>query len=73
MNDRIDIDPRVHHGHPVIKGTRVPVSIVVGSLAGGMTFDQVRREYDVTDENIRAALGYAADLVERERHYPLAG
>ena len=33
MNDRINIDPAICHGKPVIRGTRVPVSIVLGSLA----------------------------------------
>jgi uncharacterized protein (DUF433 family) len=42
MKDRIVIDLKVCHGKPVIRGTRLPVAIVVGSLAGGMTFDEVR-------------------------------
>ena len=37
-NDRIVIDPKICHGKPVIRGTRTPVAIVVGSLAGGMSF-----------------------------------
>jgi uncharacterized protein (DUF433 family) len=56
MNDRILIDPRVCHGKPVIRGTRLPVSLVHGSLAGGTGFEELRREYDLTDEDIRAAL-----------------
>jgi len=55
----IVIDPAMLHGKPVIRGTRVPVSIVVGSLAGGMTFEDVQREYDLTSEDIRAALKFA--------------
>jgi uncharacterized protein (DUF433 family) len=43
-SDRIVLDPMICHGKPVIRGTRVPVTIVVGSLAGGMTFDEVQRE-----------------------------
>jgi uncharacterized protein (DUF433 family) len=44
-------------GHPltVIRGTRVPVTTVVGSLAGGMTFEEIQCEYDLTAEDIRAA------------------
>ena len=38
--DRIVIDPAISHGRPVIRGTRVPVTIVIGSLAGGMTFEE---------------------------------
>lgn len=66
MTDRIVIDPEIVRGKPVIRGTRVPVSIVVGSLAGGMTFEEIQREYDLTLEDIRAALKFASDLVEQE-------
>ena len=48
--------PPIAHGRPIIRGTRLPVSIVVGSLAGGMTFEEVQREYDITADDIRAAL-----------------
>jgi len=58
-NDPITIDPKICHGKPVIRGTRMPVAIVVGSLAGGMSFEEVRREYDLTMEDIRAALKFA--------------
>jgi uncharacterized protein (DUF433 family) len=71
MNDRISVDPAVCHGKPVIRGTRVPVSIVIGSVAGGMSFAEIEREYDVTTDDIRAALSYAMELVEEERHYLL--
>src|SRR5712692_2242642 len=39
--DRIVIDPAIHHGDPCVKGTRVPLSVIVGSIAGGDTFEQV--------------------------------
>lgn len=71
MNDRIVIDPEVQHGKPVIRGTRVPVARILGGLAGGMTFDEVCREYDVTLEDVRAALRYAEQLLEQEAHHPL--
>lgn len=72
MNDRIIIDPRVCHGKPVIRGTRMPVALVVGSLAGGMGFEDVEREYGLTREDIRAALKFAGELVDQEQHHPLA-
>ena len=71
MNDRIVIDPRIQHGKPVIRGTRVPVARIVGGLAGGMTFEEVQSEYDVTVEDIRAALEFANQLVEQEEFHPL--
>jgi uncharacterized protein (DUF433 family) len=71
MIDRIVIDPKICHGKPVIRGTRVPVAIVVGSLAGGMTFEEIEREYDLTVDDIRAALNFANQLVEEEQFHPL--
>jgi uncharacterized protein (DUF433 family) len=71
IQGRIVIDPAVLHGKPVIRGTRVPVSIVVGSLAGGMTFEDVQREYNLTPDDIRAALKFAADLTAEESFHPL--
>jgi uncharacterized protein (DUF433 family) len=59
LNDQIVIDPKICHGKPVIRGTRMPVSLVVGSLAGGMGFEEVEREYSLTREQIRAALKFA--------------
>jgi len=41
MEDRIVVDPNVCHGKPVIRGTRTPVAIVVGNLAGRMSFEEV--------------------------------
>jgi uncharacterized protein (DUF433 family) len=62
MNDRIVIDPGICHGKPVIRGTRMPVALVVGSLAGGMGFEEVEREYDLTRDGILAALKFACEL-----------
>ncbi len=59
----ISVDPNIHHGKVVITGTRLPVSIVVGSLAGGMSQEEVILEYEITTEQIKAALAYAAELV----------
>lgn len=72
MNDRIVIDPRICHGKPVIRGTRMPVAQVVGSLAGGMSFEEVAQEYGLTHDDIRAALKFAGELVDQEEHHPLA-
>ena len=68
---RISVDPRVVHGSPVITGTRVPVSIVIGSLAGGMSKEDVMREYELSKEDVEAALAYAAYLVTKTDAVPL--
>lgn len=72
MNDRIVIDPQVCHGKPVIRGTRMPVALVIGSLAGGMSFEELQREYGLTQDDIRAALKFAGELVDQEEHHILA-
>lgn len=56
----IVIDEKVRFGKPVIKGTRVPVDLVLGKLAGGMTYEEVMVEYDLTKNDILAALRYAS-------------
>ncbi|MGA8656690.1 MAG: DUF433 domain-containing protein [Chthoniobacterales bacterium] len=73
MNERIVIDPKICHGKPVIRGTRMPVALVVGGLAGGMSFEEVQHEYDLSIEDIRAALKFAGELIEQEQYHPLPG
>jgi len=58
MSNRISIDPAVQHGKPVIRGTRVPVARILGSLAGGMTQNKIVDEYGVTTDDIAAALEF---------------
>lgn len=70
--DRIIIDPEISHGRPVIKGTRVPVEIVLGSLAGGMDIKDVSEEYGITREDVLAAIRYAARIVASEEIYAYA-
>lgn len=63
---RIVVDQKVRFGKPVIKGTRVPVELVIAKLAGGMTMSQVQKEYDLTKADVLAALDYAAKTVAAE-------
>ena len=63
---RIVVDPSIRFGRPVIKGTRVPVDLVIAKIAGGMDTDEVTQEYDITIEDVRAALSYAAKLIAEE-------
>jgi uncharacterized protein (DUF433 family) len=71
--ERVVMEPDLHHGEPCIKGTRIPVTMIVGSLADGMTPEQIRRAYpQLTDDDISAALAYAAEAIKREILLPLA-
>ena len=70
--ERIVIEPDLHHGDPCLKGTRIPVATVLGSLADGMTADEVVEAYpQLTDNDIRAVLAYAADVVQQDYVAPL--
>ncbi len=62
----ITIDPDVQFGQPVIANTRVPVAVVVGHLAAGDTTEEVAREFDLTREDVLAALKYASKIVGEE-------
>jgi uncharacterized protein (DUF433 family) len=61
---RITADEKVRFGKPVVKGTRVPVDLILGKLAGGLTYEDVMVEYDLAREDILAALNYAAKSLD---------
>ena len=69
--ERIAIDSKIMHGKPVIKGTRVPVDVILGSLIGGMKYEEIEKEYGVEKEDILAAIEYAARFVMGEEVHPL--
>lgn len=62
----ITVDQNIRFGKPVIKGTRVPVDLILGKLAGGMTYEEVMTEYGLTKDNILAALKYASNHLAAE-------
>jgi uncharacterized protein (DUF433 family) len=71
MHERIVVDPEIQHGKPVIRSTRVPVIRILGGLAGGMSLEEICREYGLTPEDVRAALEYAAEVIEAEECHVL--
>jgi uncharacterized protein (DUF433 family) len=59
--DRITFDPQILGGRACIRGMRIPVSVIVGQIAHGATFDEILADYpDLEPEDIRQALEYAA-------------
>lgn len=66
LTPRIVVDPAIRFGKPIIKGTRVPVEVVLGKLAGGMTAEEVADEYGITVEDVHATLLYAAHVISSE-------
>lgn len=71
--DRIVLDPAVRFGKPCVRGTRITVGDVLGYFAGGMTIDQVLGDFpQLTPEDIRACLAYAAERERRTTSIPAA-
>lgn len=67
MTDRIEIDPKVMLGKPVIRGTRIPVELILRKLSEGAVEADLLDAYPrLTPADIRAALAYAADTIAHE-------
>ncbi len=65
--ERIEINPQVLMGKPVIRGTRIPVELLLRKLAEGGTVEELLDAYPrLTIEDVRAALAYAADTIGHE-------
>jgi uncharacterized protein (DUF433 family) len=64
-NDRIVIGLNICHGKPTVRGTRTPVAVVLGHLAGGDTFETLQQQYDLTADDIRACIAFANDELSR--------
>ncbi len=63
--DRIELDPRVCNGRPIIKGTRIPVSVILEQIAEDVTWDSLLAGYpELKKEDIQAALLYASASLE---------
>lgn len=65
MENRIEVNPEICHGKPVIRGTRIMVRNILGSLAGGDSTHDILQNYpELTFADIEAALAYAIELVD---------
>ena len=67
MNDRIEINPDVMVGKPVIRGTRIPIELLLRKLSEGATAEDLLDAYPrLAPEDIKACLAYAADAIAHE-------
>ena len=70
MFDRITFDAQVMGGRACIRGMRIPVSVIVGQIAHGATFEEILQGYpDLEREDIQQAVEYAAWLTQEEIHF----
>ncbi len=66
--DRIEVNPAICSGKPVMRGTRIMVSNILGMVAGGYSVDRILTAYpDLSHEDVSAALQYAAKVVDEEQ------
>ena len=71
--DRISLDPVIRSGRPCIRGTRISVGDILGYLAGGMSEDQLLKDFpQLALDDIRACLAYAAEREQRTTGIPAA-
>ena len=54
----IETDPEICGGKPVIKGTRIPVKVILELIANGWTVEDIREEFDLTEEQIKASITF---------------
>lgn len=71
--ERIEINPKVLVGKPVVRGTRLSVELILEMIAVGVSESEMLENYPgLSGQDIRACIAYAAELVASERVYPLA-
>jgi len=71
-SDRIEINPKIMLGKPVIRGTRIPVELLLRKLGEGATVDDLLEAYPrLTRQDLHAALTYAADTISHEETFAL--
>jgi uncharacterized protein (DUF433 family) len=64
---RISINPKICFGKPCIRGRRIWVSLILDLLAGGMTIEDVMKEYELERDDVLACIAYGAEM-SRERY-----
>ncbi len=63
---KVIVDEKVRHGKPIVEGTRVTVDEVLDMLEAGMTYEEIKKEYGLTKEQILAVIKYTSSLVRGE-------
>ncbi len=74
LSERIEIDPKVCNGKPIIKGTRIPVTIILDQITEGQSWESILSSYpELTKEDIQAALHYARISLEHSEFEAVGG
>jgi uncharacterized protein (DUF433 family) len=69
----IEVNPEIMYGKPVIKGTRIPVDLILEKMSNGQNFQEINKDYpDLKEDDLYACLAYATSLLRNEVTIPLA-
>ena len=72
--ERIEIDPKICNGKPVIKGTRIPITVVIEQIAEGESWESILTSYpELSREDIQAALRYARAFLDHSELEAVGG
>ena len=73
MTERIEVNPKILGGKPVIRGTRIPVYLILELLSAGYDFKRIMKTYPtLKEEDIKAAVNYATKIVKHEESFEYA-
>ena len=71
LEKRISIDPEIQHGKPCIRGTRIPVYIILEMLEHGLTINEILEEHPhIKEDDVKACIAFARRFVEGEEFSP---
>ena len=68
--DQVEINVNIKGGKPVVKGTRVPVEVVVDAVAGGASWAEITEAYAITVEQVQACLAFGAEILRVGPPFP---
>ncbi len=73
LHERITINPKVCHGEPCIKGTRIMVTNILAAVAEGLSMSEILQDFPgITTEDVLACVAFANDVIKEKTWYPAA-
>lgn len=73
LHERISINPKICHGEPCIKGTRIMVTNILAAIAEGLPMSEILQDFpDLTPEDVLACVAFANDVVQEKEWYSVA-
>lgn len=72
LHERISINPKICHGEPCIKGTRIMVTNILAAIAEGLPMPEILQDFPgITAEDVLACVAFANDVIQERKWYPV--